>query len=72
MSDSKKEFAKYRKRCGKKAVAINAIGNQAFACPDGSVLARVRDVEFTVVVISPSGSPAVAQKAAEHVAGALF
>ena len=53
-------------------MAIHAIGNQAFACSNGSIVARVRDVEFTVYVAAPSGVAEMAQKVAEHIAGALF
>jgi hypothetical protein len=72
MADPKKEFARSMKHCGKKAVAITGIGNEAFACSDGSVLARVRDMVFTIRVTAPGDSAEVARKAAEHVAGGLF
>jgi hypothetical protein len=72
MSNPKKEFAHSIQRCGKKPVAIHAIGNQAFACPNGSIVARVRDVEFTVHLTAPSGVAELAHEVAEHVAGALF
>lgn len=72
MNDPKKEFARYVKRCGKKAASINAIGNEAFACADGSIVGRVRNQAFTISVAAPAESADAARKAAEQVAGALF
>jgi hypothetical protein len=72
MDDPNKEFARYLKRCGKRAAPIKGVGNEAFACSDEKIVGRVRDMAFEIRVTAPSDAAVVAQKAAEQVAGALF
>lgn len=72
MNDPKKEFARYLKRCGKKAVPIKGVGNEAFACTDEKVVGRVRDMAFEIRVTVPKDTAEVTRKVAEQVAGALF
>jgi hypothetical protein len=72
MNDPKKDFARYVKRCGKKASPIKGIGNEAFACTDRTIVGRVRDMAFQIHITAPSDAAEMARKAAEQVAGALF
>lgn len=72
MSDPKKEFARYVKRCGRKADPIKGLGNEAFACSNGTIVGRVRDAAFEIRVKAPNDAEEVARKAADQVAGALF
>lgn len=64
-------------RCGRRAMPLRGIGNEAFFCPAmGEVVGRVRDSLFKVrIVAGVTAADTVAQKAqaiAEQVAGALF
>lgn len=72
MNDPKKEFAGYVKRCGRKAAPIKGLGNEAFACSNGTIVGRVRDAAFEIRVKAPNDAGEVARKAAEQVSGALF
>jgi hypothetical protein len=72
MHDPAKDFARYIKKCGKKAAPIEGLGNQAFACSHGTIVGRVRDDAFEIRVTAPNDAAEVARKAAEQVAGALF
>jgi hypothetical protein len=86
MSKPVKEFAAYTARCGARAVPLQAIGNEAFACERKEksgqlaeqVVGRVRERSFVVRLCIKDASITLAllrekgQKVAEIVAGNLF
>jgi hypothetical protein len=86
MSEPRKEFAAYAARCGDRATALKAIGNEAAVCSlkdkpgelSEQVVGRVRDRAFIVRLssnessLTPSSLREKARKTAEQVAGNLF
>ncbi len=79
MQSATADFSAYKARCHSAASPVNAIGNEAFSCTDGTaelVVGRVRDKAFVVRMNSHSAStPALRDKTrniAEQVAGILF
>jgi hypothetical protein len=85
MKDLAHDFPQYLAKCGQRATALKAIGNEAVECsmPDKNrvaeqVVSRVRDRAFIVAVLS--NGPAAqrdalrdkARQIAEQVAGFLF
>lgn len=79
MTKIHKEFASYLSRCGRHAVPLKAIGNEAYACPqDRRIIGRVRDQVFSIGVsttdraVSPTVLEDDVRRAAEQVAGNLF
>ena len=86
MRDPVKDFASYSAKCGRHAIPLKAIGNEAVTCslthksghPSEQVVGRVRDRAFVIRISMTDSSMTQellhekARAVAEHVAGNLF
>jgi hypothetical protein len=74
MDSPKTQFAAYLAMCGRDAMPVKAIGNEAVACRSDHgerIVGRVRDQAFVITLV-PGDKDESVKRAAEIVAGNLF